>query len=194
MTSWITSQGPSSKYCPGPPNLLIRLWLESNTHGERLWFYCADMGVNFWAGKWSSARGQPLEIGSKNQNFLESLNLAAKFRLIQSILVSVYLSIWHCSRARFTVLVSCNDIAVRSCQLLCLQSQVLKLASGLFHWWSSLRNNSTAINVETFASSCDSRRISACDQGSHCGVCFFSRPACLGSNMKNRVKSVFFKW
>jgi len=51
---------------------------------------------------------------------------AAKFLLIHLIVsMTLYLPVWHCSRARFTVLVSCNDeIAVRSCPLLCLQRQV----------------------------------------------------------------------
>jgi len=54
--------------------------------------------------------------------------------------------------------------------------KVAKLASGLFDCWSLLRNNSTAINPQTFTSSFSSRRFSACDQGSHCGfstqICF----------------------
>jgi len=41
--------------------------------------------------------------------------------------MTVYLPVRHyCTRARFTVLVSCNDeIAVRSCPLLCLQTGFL---------------------------------------------------------------------
>jgi len=57
--------------------------------------------------------------------------LAVKFRLIHLIVaMTVYLLVWHCTRTRFTVLVSCNDeIAVRSYPFLCLQRQVAKLAS-----------------------------------------------------------------
>jgi len=56
---------------------------------------------------------------------------------------------WHCTGARFTVLVSCTDeIVVHSCPLLCLQGQVAKLASGLFHYWSLLRNNYTTRNLQ----------------------------------------------
>ena len=73
---------------------------------------------------------------------------------------------------------TCNDeIAVRSCPLLCLQGQVAKLASGLFVCWSLLRNNNTAINPQTLTSSCGGKGFSACYQGSHCGfstqICFF---------------------
>ena len=41
---------------------------------------------------------------------------------------TVSLPVWHyCTRARFTVLVSCNgEIAVRSCPLLCLQSKAVE--------------------------------------------------------------------
>ena len=40
---------------------------------------------------------------------------------------------------------------VRS-SLLCQQRQVAKLASGLLHFWSLLRNNNTAINRQMFTS------------------------------------------
>jgi len=49
--------------------------------------------------------------------------------------MTVYLLVWHWhrTRARFTVLVSCNDeIVVSSCPLLCLQRQVAKLARQWF--------------------------------------------------------------
>jgi len=138
-----------------------------------------------------------LEIGSKNEKILENLKLAAKFWLIHLIVATtVYLPVWHCTRARFTVLMSYSDeIAVRSCPLLCLQMQVAKLASRLLYCWSLLRNNWLAMNIKMFTSSCGSRRSSACDQFSHCvfstQICFFGRPGCLGLIMKNRVKSVF---
>ena len=91
----------------------------------------------------------------------------AKFRWIHLIAaVTVYFTVWHwhCTRASFTVLVSCNgEIAVRSYPLLWLPRQVAKLASGLFYGWSLLRNNNTAINLQTFTSSYCGRRFSACD-------------------------------
>ena len=43
-----------------------------------------------------------------------------------TVAMTVYLPVWHwhCTRARFTVLVSCSDeFAVHSCPLLCLQKQ-----------------------------------------------------------------------
>jgi len=60
-----------------------------------------------------------------------------------------------------------DEIAVRSCPLLCVQRQFAEPASGLFYCWSLLRNNNTAINLHMFTSSYGSRRFSACDQGSH---------------------------
>jgi len=74
---------------------------------------------------------------------------------------------------------------------------VARLASGLFNCWSSLRNNNTALNLQTFTSTYGSRRFTACDQGSHYGffhphLPFFSRPGCLDLIVKNPVKSGFF--
>jgi len=54
--------------------------------------------------------------------------------------MTVYLLVWHWhrTRARFIVLVSCNDeIAISSCPLLCLQRQVAKLAWQWFQTCSS---------------------------------------------------------
>jgi len=88
-----------------------------------------------------------LEIGSKNQYFLENLTSAAQFRLIDLFLaMKVYLSVRHahCRKAMFTVLVSCSGkIAVHSCPLLCQQGQVAKFASGLFYGRSLLCNKQT---------------------------------------------------
>jgi len=54
------------------------------------------------------------------------LTSAAQFRSIDLILaMTVHLPVWHshCTRARFTVLVSCSaELAVHSCPLLCLQA------------------------------------------------------------------------
>jgi len=61
--------------------------------------------------------------------------------------------VWHthCTRARFTVRVSCSgELAVYSCSHICLQGQVLKLASGLFYCWSFPRNNTMATNLLHF--------------------------------------------
>jgi len=70
----------------------------------------------------------------------------------------------HCTRARFNPLVSCSDeLAVYSCPFFCPQRQVAKLASGLFYYWSLLRNNSIPTNLQRFTSSYRSRRFAACD-------------------------------
>jgi len=53
--------------------------------------------------------------------------------------------------ARFTVLVLCSgERAVHSCPLFCLQTQIAKLASGLFAYWSLLRNNNMATHPQSF--------------------------------------------
>jgi len=55
----------------------------------------------------------------------------------------------HCTRVRFTVIVSCSDeLAVHSCPLLCMHSRVAKVASRLFHCWSLLRYNNMATNLQ----------------------------------------------
>jgi len=54
----------------------------------------------------------PLEIETKNENFLEKLKSAAQFQSIDLILaMAAYLPVWHshCTQARFTVLVLCTD-------------------------------------------------------------------------------------
>ena len=105
----------------------------------------------------------PIEIGTMNQNFLEFLTSAAQFRLIDLLLaITVPLPVWHshCTRARFTVLVSCSgELAVHSCPLLCLQGQVAKIASGWFYCWSLLCNNNMATKLLMFTSRDDSRRL-----------------------------------
>jgi len=99
--------------------------------------------VQLWASAGGGTGFAPWKLGLST--ILENLKLAAKFRLIDLIdAITAYLPVWHCTRARFAVLVSCNDeFAVRSCPLLRLQRQVAKLASGLFNYWSLLRKNNT---------------------------------------------------
>jgi len=80
-----------------------------------------------------------------------------------------------------------------TCPFLCLQRQVAKLVNGLYYYWSLLRNNNTVINVQMLTSSCGSRCFSAFTRALTVGffppdLPFFSRPGCLGSIMKNRVK------
>jgi len=107
---------------------------------------------------WASAgRGQnghlpPLEIGPKNQNFLENMKSASQFRIIDLILaMTLYLPVRqsHCTRARFTVLVSCSS----------------ELAGS--NAWPNLGADSSAVGlycvtIHWFTSSYDSRRFAAC--------------------------------
>ena len=162
-------------------------------------------GLGAWLGGHGRPQGgqnghfPPWKLGLKTNIFLENLMLAGNFRLnsFNCCNYNLFDGLKHCTRARFTVVVSCNDeIAVRSCTLLCPQRQVAELASGLFDCLSLLRNDNTTMKLQTFTSSCGTRRFSACDQGSpvffSAQICCFSRPGCLGLIMKNRVKSVFF--
>ena len=74
----------------------------------------------------------------------------------------------HCTRVRFTVIVSCiDDLVDRSCPLHCLQRRVAKAASGLFCCWSLLRNNIMATNLQRFTLYYGSRRFVAWDCWTH---------------------------
>jgi len=81
----------------------------------------------------------------------------------------VYIPAWHshCTRARFTVLVSCSDElrTVHSCPLICLLRQVAKLGKELFHYWPLLRSNTVIWQpiLQRFTSSCGNRCFAACD-------------------------------
>ena len=75
--------------------------------------------------------------------------------------MTVFLPAWnsHCTRVKFTIIVSCSDeLAVHSCSLLCLQRRVAKVASELFYCWSLLRNNNMATNLQRITLYCGSRR------------------------------------
>ena len=87
---------------------------------------------------------------------------ASSFRLIDLILEMTFLPVWntHCTRVRFTVIVSCSysdEFAVHSCPLLFLQRWVTKVPSGLLYCWSSLRNNNMATNLYRLTLYCGSR-------------------------------------
>jgi len=77
------------------------------------------------------------KLGLRTKYSWKNLKSASYFRLIDLILANpVFLPAWnsHCVRVGFTVIVSCSDeLAVRSCPLLCLQSRVAKVTSRLFY-------------------------------------------------------------
>ena len=82
----------------------------------------------------------------------------------------VYLPVWnsHCTWFRLTIIVSCCDeLAVHTCPLLCLQRQVTKVTSGWFYCWSSLHKNSMATNPQRFTLYYGSRRFVAWDCWTH---------------------------
>ena len=103
------------------------------------------------AGEAKRAFSSRLEIGIRNKIFLEKPEVGILIDLI--LAVTVFLPIWnlHCTRVRFTVIVTCSDeLAVHSCPLLCLQRWIAKVTSGLFYCWSLLRNNNMATTLQRF--------------------------------------------
>jgi len=96
----------------------------------------------------------PLEIEIKNQIFLEKPEVGILIPINWFDPCNVcFLPVWnsHCTRVRFTDIVSCSDEhAVHSCTLLCLQRLVAKVANGLFYRWSLLRSNNMATNFQKF--------------------------------------------
>jgi len=108
-----------------------------------------------------------VEIGIMNQKFLEEpeVGILIPIKLFDSCNDS-FLRVWntHCTRVRFTVVVSCSDeLAVHSCPLLCLQRRIAKVVSGLFYCWYLLRNNNMATNLQRFTLYYGSRRFVARD-------------------------------
>jgi len=97
----------------------------------------------------------------------KKLKWASHFRLTYLILaMTAFFPVWnsHCTRVRFTAIVSCSDeLAVHSCPLLCLQRWVAKLASGSFYCWSLLPINNMATNLQKFTSYSSSRCFVAWD-------------------------------
>jgi len=129
--------------------------------------------------QWSHGRPQggkrafvpPWKLGLWTNSFWKKLKSASSLRFFYLILaMTVFLPVWnsHCTRVRFTVIVSCSDeFAVHSCPLLCLQRRVAKVTSGLFYCWSSLRNNDMATNLQRFTLYYGSRRFVAWDCWTH---------------------------
>jgi len=106
-------------------------------------------------------------LGLRTEYFWKNLKSGSYFRLIDLILAkTIFLLVWnsHCTRVRFTVVVSGSDeLAVHSCPLLCLQSRVAKVARGLFCCWSLLHNNDMATNLQRFTLYYGGRRFVAWD-------------------------------
>ena len=93
----------------------------------------------------------PRKLGLRINYFSESLTSASYIPInwFDSCNDSFFLWISHCTRVRFTVTVSCSDgLEVHSCLVLYLQRRVVKVASGLFCFWSLLRNNTVATNPQ----------------------------------------------
>jgi len=107
------------------------------------------------------------KLGLRITYFWKNLKSASYFRLIDLILaMTAFLLVWnsHCTRVRFTAVVSGSDeLEVHSCPLVCLQRWVAKAASGLFYSWSLLRNNTMATNLQRFALYYGGRRFVAWD-------------------------------
>jgi len=112
-----------------------------------------------------------MEIGIKKQIFLAKPEVGIKLRLIDLILaMTVFLPVWHshCTRVRFTVIVSCSDeFTVHSCPLLCLQRQFAKVSNRLLYCWSIMRNNTMVANLQKFTLYYGSRCLAAWDCWKH---------------------------
>jgi len=77
--------------------------------------------------KGGAKRAFPWKLRLKSKYFLKMRNQKLN-------VMAVCLPVWHshCTRNRFTVLVSCSDeLTVHSCPLICLKRQVVKLGNGL---------------------------------------------------------------
>jgi len=112
--------------------------------------------------------------------------------------MTVHLLVWHCTKPGS--LFWCHAMMrlqfTHDRSFACIS----RLWNVLVDCWSLFCNNNTAVNLQTFISSCRSRCFSTCDQGSRSEclpprseICFFSWPGCLGLIMKNRVKSGLFE-
>jgi len=113
----------------------------------------------------------PWKLGLRTKYFSKNWRRHLKLRLIDLILaLTAFLPVWnsHCTRVRFTVIVSCSDeLAFHSCLFFCLQRRVAKVARGLFCFWTLLRNNTLATNPQRFTLNYGSRRFVAWDCWTH---------------------------
>jgi len=139
--------------------------------------FFSSRGLWTWASVGGRQKGicPPLEIETKNENFLEKLKLAAQFWSIDLIscngnlciimTLALHASQVHCFGVMYCYdMVLCSDeLADHSCPLLCLQRQVVKLASGLLYCRSLLRNNNMATNLHRFTSSNGRKCFATCD-------------------------------
>ena len=93
-----------------------------------------------------------------HQESLENMKLVAQFRSIDIFAMPLYFPVRHshCTKAKFTVLVSCSgELAVHSFAW-------SNLRANFFWCWCLLRNNIMAANLQRFASSYDRRRFTTC--------------------------------
>jgi len=171
------------KYCYDYSHKICQTSLNQEAYGSRLWRPPVCGG---------SCHGRAffhLEIETKNQKFQENLKLASKFRLIYSQLLLQ----WRFICRYDTDIAQGLDSLFWCHTMIRLQFSHTRSFACRGRWQNLLadcftvglyRLTITAINHQTFTSSCGSRRFSACDQGSHCGVypprsAFFSRLGCI---------------
>jgi len=143
----------------------VRKWLRTNHFVTYDWIIVFCENTTGMGGK--TGIFYPLEIGFKNQKFLENLTSAVYLRSIDLFLaMTIYFPVWHshCIRARFTVLVSWGDaLKVHYVRSFSRRSKLPKFANRFFYCWSLLRNNNMATNPQVFTSSYSSKRFAACD-------------------------------
>ena len=112
-----------------------------------------------------------LEIWIKNQKFLEKPEVSILIPINwfdscnDSFLAGMKLTLHKTQVHSYSVMHWC--LAVHSSPLLCLQRRAAKVASGLFCYWSLVRNNNMATNLQRFTLYYGSRRFVAGDCWTH---------------------------
>jgi len=106
-----------------------------------------------WAGLVCGTWYKTLEIGIKNQIFLEKpeVCILIPIHLFDSCNDSVFAGMkltLHKSQVHSYRLCS-DELAVQSCPLLCLQRRVAKVLNGLFCSWPLLRKKNMATNLQS---------------------------------------------
>jgi len=167
----IPHPGPQpAKISGGRSHFWQRLWRHrcSVNHDATFlpWSACQERWGNLFhsGGHGCPQRGKMgiCPTGNWHTNQICLVNL----KLIELILaITVYFPVWHshCTRAKFTVLVSCHDelLTFHSCPayISFMQRQVPKLVNGLFYYWPLLRNNNMATNLQGCTSNCSNRSL-----------------------------------
>jgi len=93
----------------------------------RFYGYCRNIGQCLWCSRvgrlkrFVNVHSRCIVSNLTRISKMLTLPPLEKFLRTPIVTMTVYFPVWHCTSARFTVPVSCDDeIAVRSCPVLCL--------------------------------------------------------------------------